>query len=239
MAEVDLATQQEICVFAGELVHGLIAVRIAAPFVGLTYPEDAPPVVRDVDSLRDFVHWMRARSTWVPGDGLCDTPTCSNHCDPKTLNPHTVVPSDIVLRGVLKNDSLTTFLPTLQVYWCAKCDKETIFRRGVKPYASTRRGRTGEMCWYAHWVLEQQGHVVRICMATFDAVWLEVKLGDRWVHADIWDTIVDDPDVYERNWKNLRPAHDLVVYTSLDDGVARVDLAVEHLHQIRRRPVTV
>jgi len=101
-----------------------------------------------------------------------------------------VYPSEDELRGKATRTEL---------YWCGKCGAFTRFPRfnSASWVVHKHRGRCGEYSMLLFRMLRALGLESRWVIDWADHVWAEVKIGDRWIHADPCEAALDKPLLYQ------------------------------------------
>ncbi|CAM9299846.1 unnamed protein product [Scytosiphon promiscuus] len=86
-----------------------------------------------------------------------------------------------------------------EVYRCSSCGQVSRFARyaAVSKVLETRRGRCGEYSVLMMRMLEALGYACRWVVDWSDHVWVEARVGGRWVHVDPCEAAVDEPLLYE------------------------------------------
>jgi hypothetical protein len=95
-----------------------------------------------------------------------------------------------------------------ELYMCPKCGASFRFPRyrSVPKLLQTKMGRCGEFSDVAASVFTMLGYDSRLVVDYTDHVWVELNLPDkhgvtRFTHADPSEGILDQPYLYEDNWK--------------------------------------
>ncbi|CAN0154893.1 unnamed protein product [Ectocarpus fasciculatus] len=91
-----------------------------------------------------------------------------------------------------------------EVYLCSSCGHVSRFPRytAVSKVLDTQRGRCGEYSVLMLRLLEALGYTCRWVVDWADHVWVEARVGRRWVHVDPCEAAVDEPLLYESWGKN-------------------------------------
>lgn len=87
-----------------------------------------------------------------------------------------------------------------ELYWCTSCGSVSRFSRfndALHTLFHSRRGRCGEYSIVALALVEALGYRARWIVDWADHLWVEVRVGERWVHLDPCEAAVDEPLLYE------------------------------------------
>lgn len=87
-----------------------------------------------------------------------------------------------------------------EIFECHKCKEITRFPRynAVKQIVgNSGRGRCGEYSILLYRILRALGHECRWVVDWADHVWVETRIGSRWVHMDPCEAALDNPLLYQ------------------------------------------
>ena len=141
-----------------------------------------------MELLSTLTEWFKTSFfTWV--DSLpCD------YCLSRTVNGGVVAPTT--------EEAEVGLASRTEAHRCTQCGNITRFPRYNDPIKlmETRRGRCGE--WHNAFgaMATALGFPTRAIHDFADHVWNECLVGDRWIHVDSCEGIVDRPALYEKGW---------------------------------------
>lgn len=86
-----------------------------------------------------------------------------------------------------------------EIFRCHSCRRYTRFPRynSVKHIVENRRGRCGEYSILLYRILRALGHEARWVVDWADHVWVECRIGGRWIHLDPCEAALDRPLLYQ------------------------------------------
>ena len=158
--------------------------RLREALEGLVWSED----VEKLELLSVLTEWFKTSFfQWV------DSPGC-DYCGGRTASQGAAVPP---------NEEERAYLATrAELHRCTTCGNTTRFPRYNDPIKllETRRGRCGEWANCFGAIATALGIRTRSVQDFADHVWNECLVGDRWIHVDPCEGIVDRPLLYEKGW---------------------------------------
>lgn len=158
--------------------------RLREALEGLVWSDD----VERFELLSTLTEWFkRSFFAWV------DSPGC-DYCGGRTVSQGAPVPS---------NEEERAYLATrTELHRCTMCGNTTRFPRYNDPIKllETRRGRCGEWANCFGAIATALGVRTRILNNFEDHVWNECLVGNRWVHVDACEGVVNRPLLYEKGW---------------------------------------
>lgn len=158
--------------------------RLREALEGLVRSDD----VEDMELLIALTEWFKTSFF-----GWVDSPVC-DYCGGQTVSRGAAVQPSEEERAYLATRT--------ELFSCPTCGNTTRFPRYNDPIKllETRRGRCGE------WANCFGAIATALCIRTrsvldfADHVWNECLVGDRWIHVDPCEGIVDRPLLYEKGW---------------------------------------
>lgn len=158
--------------------------RLREALEGLAWSDDA----EKMELLNVLTEWFKASFF-----GWVDSPGC-DYCGGRTVSQGSSVRPNEEERAHL---AMRT-----ELHRCTSCGNTTRFPRYNDPIKllETRRGRCGEWANCFGAIATALGIRTRSVQDFADHVWNECLVGDRWIHVDPCEGIVDRPLLYEKGW---------------------------------------
>ncbi|GMI45955.1 hypothetical protein TrCOL_g662 [Triparma columacea] len=154
-----------------------------------------------VSELRSWAEWFKETLPYYHSScfkcGVKETAFVGSTY-PGVLVENLGLREEAAVGGGVKKDKRTRD----EVYYCPSCRSFNTFVRSddLELVCRTRKGRCGEYGLLAYSALREiRGGRVRWVVDTGDHVWVEVRLGGRWVMVDVCEGVVDEPMMY-RGW---------------------------------------